>query len=276
MRKILKMNDLPELQTYAGLDQATLLHADRHMFQHLGEGQFLLSFHFCDIRNATRKDAKVIVYCSPQHLVYVSDNAECRKFAERQPEEETTYRQLLDFFIVVCADDLHELEKIEDRITKLEDGMLTIGKRLDVTPTKIIAIRRQLLYIKRYYEQLRLIVGELAEADTSPVPADMQPRFGAFARRLDRLLSSVLHLREYITQVREAYQAQIDIQQNQIMKVFTVISGVFLPLTLIVGWYGMNLKMPELDWSFGYAYVIGLSIVVLVGCLAFFRIKKWF
>jgi magnesium transporter len=60
------------------------------------------------------------------------------------------------------------------------------------------------------------------------------------------------------------------------MKVFTVLTAVFLPLTLIVGWFGMNVKMPEYSWNYGYLYVIVLSITVCGICGWIFKKKKWF
>jgi magnesium transporter len=61
------------------------------------------------------------------------------------------------------------------------------------------------------------------------------------------------------------------------MKVFTVITTIFMPLTLIVGWYGMNFKyMPELNWKYGYLTVIIASILVVSGCIFFFKKKKLF
>jgi magnesium transporter len=60
------------------------------------------------------------------------------------------------------------------------------------------------------------------------------------------------------------------------MKLFTVVTVIFMPLTLIVGWYGMNLKMPEFSWHFGYLFVIGLSLCTLLVSLMFFKRKKWF
>ena len=83
-------------------------------------------------------------------------------------------------------------------------------------------------------------------------------------------IAGVLNLRDYVTQVREAYQAQIDINLNKVMKIFTVITSIFLPLTLIVGWYGMNLKMPEYSWVYGYPFVIGLIVVTAEGKLNLF------
>ena len=86
-----------------------------------------------------------------------------------------------------------------------------------------------------------------------------------------------MNLRDYVTQMREAYQAQVDIEQNQLMKFFTVITSLFLPLTLLVGWYGMNFSnMPELTWKYGYASIIVLSILICIGMIAWFKKKKWF
>ena len=76
--------------------------------------------------------------------------------------------------------------------------------------------------------------------------------------RVDRLFHSVLNLQDYVTEVREAYQAQVDINLNQLMKLFTVITTICLPLTLIAGWYGMNFPMPEYTSSIGYPMVIAL------------------
>ncbi|MBE6822571.1 MAG: hypothetical protein E7518_05645 [Ruminococcaceae bacterium] len=85
----------------------------------------------------------------------------------------------------------------------------------------------------------------------------------------------VLNLRDYITQVREAYLSQVDIKLNEIMKLFTVVTGIFLPLTLLVGWYGMNFKnMPELDWPYGYGCAILLSAFFVALSVFYFRKRK--
>lgn len=81
------------------------------------------------------------------------------------------------------------------------------------------------------------------------------------------------HLLEYAKQVQDAYQAQVDAQQNRNMQFLTVISTIFFPLTLITGWYGMNFRnMPELEN--GYPGVIILSLVVIAGCIFIFKKKK--
>ena len=82
--------------------------------------------------------------------------------------------------------------------------------------------------------------------------------------------------REYIMQLRDLMQSHLDVRQNRIMTVLTVITSIFLPLTLIAGWYGMNFRyMPELEWKYSYPVVIAVSVLIVVICLIWFRRKKW-
>lgn len=275
MRKILKTDEIKELEQYVGAECYTRLVSNRHLCCRTERGGILLAFHFCDIHSASQKEDKVCIYCCEQDLVFVCDNKKCLQYAETADQQPDPYRWLLAFFLAMTADDVYQLEKMEDKITGIEDGILSRGRKDDCLG-KIITMRRSLLKLKRYYEQLSLVTSDLADDEDCLLPQEMQKRFAAFDRRVDHLICSVMHLREYITQVREAYQAQIDISQNQTMKVLTVVSAVFLPLTLIVGWFGMNLQMPEYSWQFGYVYVIVLSAVVCFFCLAIFKFKKWY
>ena len=83
-------------------------------------------------------------------------------------------------------------------------------------------------------------------------------------------------LLDYTTQIRETYKSRLDVKQNRIMTVLTVVTTVFMPLTLIVGWYGMNFRyMPELEWKIGYPLVIIVSVIIVIASLIFFKVKKW-
>ena len=92
------------------------------------------------------------------------------------------------------------------------------------------------------------------------------------ARRRDFAVS----LRDYTMQVRDLHDAQLEVSQNRIMTLLTVVTTIFMPLTLIAGWYGMNFRyMPELEWRMGYPLVILVSAAVAVFCLILFKKKKW-
>jgi len=91
-----------------------------------------------------------------------------------------------------------------------------------------------------------------------------------------RLHDNSASLRDYTMQLRDLYKAQIDVKQNRIMTVLTVVTTIFMPLTLIAGWYGMNFRfMPELEWKWSYPVVIGVCVLIAVGSLLFFKKKKW-
>lgn len=141
---------------------------------------------------------------------------------------------------------------------------------------RIIAWRRELLRLKRYYEQLSAILDELAANENQLLTRPVRRRMVILGSRMDRYLGAVRNLQDIISQMREAYQSQLAIQQNQLMKLFTVVTVVFLPLTLLTGWYGMNfVGMPELTWKYGYPVAIVVSVVIVVALLRHFKKKNW-
>jgi magnesium transporter len=82
--------------------------------------------------------------------------------------------------------------------------------------------------------------------------------------------------REMIGGLMDIYLTNVSNRMNEVMKVLTVIATIFIPLTFIVGVYGMNFdNMPELHWEHGYWFVWGVMIAVGVLMLAFFRRKRW-
>ncbi|MDF2890748.1 MAG: magnesium transporter [Clostridia bacterium] len=162
------------------------------------------------------------------------------------------------------------LKKIEANIEHLEEQVIS-GVEKDFS-VQIIKLRKQLLYLKRYYEPLIDIAEGLEENENGLIDEAAIRFFTILINRIQRLNNNVANLRDYVTQVREAYQAQVDIKLNKTMKLFTVVTTIFLPLTLIAGWYGMNFTyMPELKWVFGYPSVIVLSLAVVVVCLVYFK-----
>ena len=141
---------------------------------------------------------------------------------------------------------------------------------------EIILHRKRILFLKKYIEPLAEIIEEILENNNEIIPDRHIGLFRRLSFRADRNVRNLNSLRDYVTQVREAWQAQVDIGLNDIMRVFTVITAIFLPLTLIAGWYGMNFKnMPELSWKYGYPLAYLLSLFVVVISLWYFRKNKF-
>lgn len=243
------------------------------------EGANLIYFDWLDIRNCHLKKHQqapkhVILYQMEEDYIAIGED---EKTAERLEqfmiENDLLEKPFFYFFAALFKVDLGRMDDLEERITDMEDILLKDNQE-DYTKG-IIAFRRELLSLKRYYEQFAYIFDGILENENKLIPAEFINKFKVLDKRVDRLLAQIVNLRDYVSQVREAYQAQIDIQQNSLMKLFTVVTTIFTPLTLIVGWYGMNIQMPEYEWEFGHIFVIVLSISVVVGLLVYFRKRKW-
>lgn len=221
------------------------------------------------------------VYLSPCRLVLVhEDLPAARHLAEaltcpKGEHEMTPPLALCLFFGQLTRPDAAALEDIEEEIANLEDAMMgteTPGQRANY----IGVLRWRLLVLKRYYEALLDLLQDMEENQNGFLDRYVLRLVHLQTDRADRLSRAVLNLRDYVTQVRESYQAQLDISLNETMKLFTVITAVFLPLTLITGWFGMNLKMAVYDWPWATPAVVAGCIVVAALCLWYFRRKKWF
>jgi magnesium transporter len=91
-----------------------------------------------------------------------------------------------------------------------------------------------------------------------------------------QILDYIDTYRELSAELKENYLSNITLRMNQIMKLLTIITSIFIPLTFIVGIYGMNFKfMPELEWKYGYYTILAVMFVLMISMLVYFRRKKW-
>lgn len=277
MLQYLLNDQLDELKPYA----------DERILAHIRHGQVnkfecldqlnLISFHWYQIQSIQEKPIGVLIFFKRDYLFFFCEEESALEKVRQLIGDEpvSNERVLYNFFVRLLMGDLEYLEGLEETITETEDALLSSVSRRECAE-EIISFRRTLLRLKKYYEQLNQIFEGLTQNENDLISPENLRYFRILDAKIDRLFAHVLNLRDYVTQVREAYQAQIDIEQNVLMRVFTVITSIFLPLTLIVGWYGMNLQMPEFSWPYAYPFVIVLSIAVVLFCILYFRRKKWF
>ena len=175
----------------------------------------------------------------------------------------------------LLENDTKYLETLEQNIISLEDEIIQ-NKHQKNYVGNIVAFRKELLALKRYYMQLQDVFESIYSNENNFFNRNALRLFKLLGGKVDRFYQSILHMQDSVTQIREAYQSEVDINLNTIMKIFTVITAVFLPLTLIAGWYGMNFNMPEYRSVWGYPIVIVVSAVVVITFLLFFKKRKWF
>lgn len=239
------------------------------------EDYSLIAFDWYDLQNTAVPPAQILVYIDRDDLFYVCENdtsfvAAEKLYAEHASNEHALYL----FFKNLFRGSAKYLEQLENNVAALDDDVADgtqAGLRENLTDT-----RNEILRAKKYYEQLEFLFDEICDNDNGLFSDGVLKYFEVLRNRSVRLSAQAANLRDYIAQVRDAYQAQIGIEQNELMKLFTLVTSIFLPLTLIAGWYGMNLKMPEFAWDYGYLFVMGLCLIVGLLWLFYFKKKKWF
>ena len=183
-------------------------------------------------------------------------------------------RFLYDFLEEMIGSDLYLLESIEAELDRTEKRIL--ADEVDKLPAELNDIRGDLLDLRAHYEQLIDFGQELQENENGFFKTENLRYFKLFTERVMRLQDIAASLREYVVQLRDLVQSQLGVRQNKIMTLLTVVTSIFLPLTLIAGWYGMNFRyMPELESELAYPAVFATCIVIIIGCLIFFKKKRW-
>lgn len=120
------------------------------------------------------------------------------------------------------------------------------------------------------------VINTLNKKDLRLIDDQLQKYFSDIYENAVKISETFETYRDLMGNLREAYQSSIANRANEIMRVFTAITTVFMPLTVITGIYGMNFtNMPELDWKYGYFVVIGIMITLGLSMFFIFRKKDW-
>lgn len=214
---------------------------------------------------------KLAIFCPPGFEAAALLEQE---YQRHEVEPPTPAHCLYLFFFHLIAAYPAFLETLEDEISQLEDD--TMSDPPHGSSARISGVRKRLLALKRYFDSLYDLLEDFEENQNEFLTKDELRYFHMHTNRADRLTRAVANLRDYITQVHEAYQNQLDINLNKTMKFFTVISTICLPLSLVAAWYGMNFNMPEYQSEWAYPFLIVLCLVVGVVTVAYFKKRKWF
>jgi magnesium transporter len=166
------------------------------------------------------------------------------------------------------------LEKLGEKIEFLEEEVVT--RPLPATLQATHKLKREMIFLRKAVWPLREVIGGL-ERGESPL---IKESTGIYLRDIYdhtiQVIDNIETFRDMLSGMMDIYLSSISNRMNEVMKVLTIIATLFIPLTFIVGLYGMNFKyMPELEWSWGYPLVLALMLAVTIFMLLYFRRKKW-
>ena len=212
-------------------------------------------------------------------IVFIDDSGKALQMIDeirrtKRWREPSLERFLYDFLELIVDRDLSLMERFESELNRIEEGILASREQEDLV--RVNEIRSDLRELLVHYEQIIDLTQELEENENGFFREENLRYFHLFMNLMARRHDFASSLRDYTMQVRDLYNAQLEVKQNRIMTLLTVVTTIFMPLTLIAGWYGMNFRyMPELEWRAGYPIVIAVSVAVVMFCLIFFKKKKW-
>lgn len=246
-----------------------------------GFGEFdILGFNWYDIHTDNKESYRILMYIDASDFIIYCHDAKsydyCKEVVEQlqRGEDPTNERVFYRFFMRLLRGDMQYLESLESAINT--DMMELLTGHLDKALDRITIARQELMRLKHYYEQLNGVFDDILIDDHDFFSEETMKRISILDTRTARYLNKVQDLQVLISQMQDTYQAQLSIQQNELMKIFTIVTLIFLPLTLIAGWYGMNFEnMPELTWKYGYVGVIALCTVMVIVMVRYFKYKKW-
>ncbi len=237
------------------------------------------TFSLPDRANFTGEDRKFAFALDEKGIVFIDDTNAAREIIEkiknsRQWKMPCLERFLYDFLEQIVHEDLPLMEGFDTELNQIEKDILDKGESGHLK--EINLIRSEIRELKIHYEQLIDFAQELEENENGFFQEENLRYFHMFSNRMARLYDTASSLRDYTMQLSDLYQSQIDLKQNRIMTILTVVTTIFMPLTLITGWYGMNFTyMPELDSPYGYPVIIVVALVIAVASLLYFKKKKW-
>lgn len=243
-------------------------------------------FTFTELRIASPDGADdcVALYLRRNLMLVVDvedrDGSTCEKFraaVQRCAVGKPSIERLIGTFLdALVQNDTAFIEKTGYRLAQLEEQVFA-NKTDKSFNLELLQMKKTLLHSHNYYDQLLDITEAVDENENEIFDEDNLIAITNVSAKITRLREDVDSLSRTAEHLQDAYTSALDLELNHSMKFFTVITTIFFPLTIIVGWYGMNFQyMPEFAWKYGYIYVIVLSVAVVAILTYVGKKRKWF
>ncbi|ABF41225.1 magnesium and cobalt transport protein CorA [Candidatus Koribacter versatilis Ellin345] len=194
----------------------------------------------------------------------------------RAEQEKVDRLDRLFYFIVDRVVDGYqpELDKLDDQISEIEDVVLDHPSPEILS--NIFSLKRNLVEFRRVASGMREVVLALTRREKGLLGDDLDPYFRDIYDHIIRTVDMVETYRDLLSGALDIYLSAVANRTNEVMKVLTIWGTIALPLVIITGFFGMNLKLPWQNDPHGTWYAVALMAISTVGILIYFKMKKWF
>jgi magnesium transporter len=166
------------------------------------------------------------------------------------------------------------LEKLGEQIELLEEELVTNPK--PETLTVIHRMKIHMIFMRKSVWPLREVINRLLDGESHLIEQPTMPYLRDVYDHTIHAIDTMETSRDIISGMLDIYLSSVSYRLNEIMKVLTIIATIFIPLTFLAGWYGMNFKtIPEFEWRYGYVMVICMAISIVAIMLIYFKRKHW-
>ncbi len=186
----------------------------------------------------------------------------------------TGYHVLVSLMETRVEKDADMIEDTTDMITNLSSEINTSDHVDEDVLIQIKDLQEKVTIIRQNIMDKQRVISNFLKCDF--FPSELQPRLTMIIKDINSLFDYTRFGFDRLDYLQDTFLGLVNIEQNKIIKIFTVVNVIFLPPTLVASMYGMNFtNMPELSWKLGYPFAILLMIVFTLVILLIFRIKKW-
>lgn len=285
LANIYELNDLQKVLVLDGQSIEECIDLEQPSKISFFDGYVFVVFNVLEYEEKSVKSKELNIFLSKDYIITVvkneiniindlqkdiKDSKNCLILKDK-PQPYILFYYILDRIIVRNYDVISFMEAETD---KIEINILKNPKHEQID--ELIYLRRQVYKIRKYLNPLRYIGDSLVSNDNSIIDKNDIKYFMSLNNKIDKLMLSVESLVQDLALVREAYESEIANKTNELMKIFTIIATVFLPLNLISSMYGMNVKsIPFMSHDYGYYVVLGIMGTVSFYLIHYFKKKGW-
>lgn len=168
----------------------------------------------------------------------------------------------------------HVIEKIGDSVEKIEEHIIAHSSKSSLI--QLHELKREMIFLRKQVWPMRDMISNMVRSETKLINPSTDIYLRDLQDHVTRVIDTVETYRDLLSGIMDIYLSTNSNKMNEVMKVLTIMSSIFIPVTFIAGVYGMNFEfMPELKSPYGYAITWGVMLSVMTGLIIYFKRKKW-